>query len=1117
MPKINVNNPFYSGYYPGGPFVRPPRNYVPRPTEYTPNDFDNYMTMMEDEFTNLLNAPKDWFIYDTKQAVSTFAMTNSYSAEDFRAYADEGDLPGVASVTIKLDPVDWATDPLGQLKKTGEDWAKNVFKWSDLLLQTERDRLWKPLLDGNEKQPIGFGAVVGTLGTGVVLSDLQGGPADRTPLQLRGLGVKKIEKRRFYDAATDSVKEIDYAVDIYDDVANKFEKFVDDRGFAPNRMKSYGAFQQSMVEAVCAEFENDLVYETTASGAIKLDANNNPIVRVTSSENISHYAGLNMMDTADVEFARQMDAFRDRAAAGKSMEGVSKSMSKVSKELDKFGLGHGDVGKLQETLQAHQEAVKAAEDAIAQVRTHAAQMHIDTKGFDNAIAQFEDVLAQSRVRLVDGSGTLSSAAQRLVSGGGDVIFSSDLKTQVDIMSKSLNGRALFGNGALDNYRDYLTDAHFLGKHSQKSVLVRALEERTVGGRAVRRWMAIGSGYHDRAEIQDLVQNVDGGRFFRQYVFVQKLQTRIKNFTPSRWIKENLNRLNWFGLNVSDDYVWDKTHEAHGIAKLTNSIYRDAKFFKNSFTLKIPELGIRFRAQGGDHFEAPLDLVRHLREGHFGDTAADPTTKVLAFSGANSAQNQKDFLEFINGKKTELIPIDAKDLTIQDARDKFDKYQKKVEKFKKWLQEHADELGLKFDPTTGDLITDGVVGAQNMERLALVMHKLGDANRFASITAKYAGVLQKISKILNKFQSGLFKKLTGVVAPIAYVRNMLAQGFTTVIMGAFTAATGGLGAIAVPLKFALQWTVDKALKLGENLFKAIFKADLTELDKFLNKTGQLVVKLTLFVVFFLGLASLPVILLMGVLLSSVSPHNPASVGVSIPAVADLPDFPGGTIPGNFLDFCAAIGPDDSAPHPSNCPSLIASSASSIVLGLQSGFWCYWNNQPSYPALFSDDIFAVNWFPCYRAGSPAGCTPVAGRTPPYLNWSTDLFWCTTLTMEACRLGGGPVDLTGLYNCVGQRNAFRGSVQTDTTAFPNGNRYLSAGTSDGDTIRRCVHSGDVIFMRSSSSECAHVGIVARTGGNFITTLEANNIVKSQTFAITSGGVGHPVIGFGLNSGCN
>lgn len=153
-------NPFYFGYYPGErPVYRGGGGAPTGPLFDLPAGMDllggiNQLEYQLSKVVDTVNLPrwlKERYIKDlTGKLVIGVTPDKKIDMEEFERRGTEAleDMPGVA-VKLSINPVDWANDPGGMVKKTLQTWASGVFDPDDFDRRA-RGKLWAKMLSDDK-------------------------------------------------------------------------------------------------------------------------------------------------------------------------------------------------------------------------------------------------------------------------------------------------------------------------------------------------------------------------------------------------------------------------------------------------------------------------------------------------------------------------------------------------------------------------------------------------------------------------------------------------------------------------------------------------------------------------------------------------------------------------------------------------------------------------------------------------------------------------------------------------------------------------------------------------------------------------------------------------------
>lgn len=181
-------------------------------------------------------------------------------------------------------------------------------------------------------------------------------------------------------------------------------------------------------------------------------------------------------------------------------------------------------------------------------------------------------------------------------------------------------------------------------------------------------------------------------------------------------------------------------------------------------------------------------------------------------------------------------------------------------------------------------------------------------------------------------------------------------------------------------------------------------------------------------------------------------------------ASFGDYPGSSSSSNGGPPANCSQTQEPLSFPNTSSSTIAQKAWEIVNKLEKGFWCYWNNSPTYPELFNKDKFRTDPNPVYP-GWISSC-------------GNCLFWCTHLVNKSY---GASMSL----NAQGMADQFKSQ-----------GKYLERGEAKYTQI----HPGAAVFFHviGGPNRINHVGIVYSVTSNSIVFVQSNSSTKSSSITV-------------------
>ena len=879
MAENTSENIFYPGYYPGSPLPRPPRGgRRVRPEEYKPDVFNEYISQIEFDVTGVPKWLKNKLVDDVKKSfkVNVTPKEDSYSAQEIKDDPDSEELPGAAGLEINLNPLDWIKDPMGTAAKDVKGVWTSTFSTADFSLRNERDRIWQPIVYGNEGGRLKHvarrtGILTGfmPIKEGLERGELFGaGVPGATPLQLEGLGIFKKGRELFSPHPHRDLRGRPISIlvageplteqtDVYSQVGVKFLDFIAGHRASSARPKGFRALQESMLTALSTELKQK---ETAI------------IPGLTPHQQL-HVKG-----------------FMEEAALADQMSRLGKGMGDVAKEAKKKRLtGAGDIDGARKKLIRFNAAgvqegtIADAHAAIANVRALYAANADKLARFNKQIAPFEGFLKEAKKSLsgtADASGAFIDSLGRLGSKltGGSVI------------QASVRGGPSFG-GIRDFYMTKLLERDFANSKTFKEIL-RA-NPGFAGGRLIR-WLHAASDFKVREDYKDFLDNVEGGKIMNLYVWVQKIRPMIGSYTPAHFVDIFMKKAHYFGARVEDDFI-----DYSGAGGLRVFAFGNkgkefgwAKAFKgvNHIDVKFEFAGVNvnFVTQGDKFFEAPLKIASDMgsaEAGFFDRTGA----AVFAFTGADAAEKQAEFIALMSNDLAAITEGTSRFLKLN--KDNFDDFVGTatsagyLSQFSQWLKNHHRELGLTLDGHGNIANTP-----ENVRRIGLFLGLLRhlEANPdYISILRKYAGWLEKLSSKINLLQSALVDKLGIVFRRFINWKNVAAEIIADALAGLFSGATEGIGAIIAPyIRRFTKFVVYKVLEFVETFFiKLIFKQDIIGLINDLLESAEKRIKNTMKILAYLSIIPAlffaVVIFIVIIFLSVISPIFSAKGGDFLP--------------------------------------------------------------------------------------------------------------------------------------------------------------------------------------------------------------------------------------------
>ncbi len=842
-----IQSPFFPGYYPGDPIIRPPRGggFV-KPVEYVPNTFDAYIDSLDFTNSDFINLPrwiKERIVADWKTSMKA-SSGSEYSVEQLEAYGDQAELPGSAGINISLNPVDWAKDPSGMLVKTGKGWWESVASYSDVDTRFKTALYMAALGDENPKAGISgeefwLGGVARAALVGRQTRGFTGVTASQIGLKNLSPADRVIVKngRTFYRAGVGKEK-VD--VDVYRDAAVALEDFVMHSKAEASRDNKHDAFLRKAHFALRSEFEQKLGINVPATATTITDK-----VAAIAAQNI---AGLTAEQQLGVKsfvirsYLADAISETDRKLGG----GLGKPLGKLSllagkENLDTLLKDSAGGFRFEEMRADLEKQVADARTAIAGAKAAFAADAELLSGFEKAISPYEKFVdALDNDYLKKGSvwdiltRTDLSVADRARLG----TYARTLRNNLKSLQSNLSGGDVFKSGAERIFLRNFVERGISEKGNARDLgaILEALP-RIEGGRRLRVWVH-GAGIERLREgMDDFIRHILKGDMLKAYVWAARWRVRLDGFTPAYFTGVFIKKVHAFGAVIDSDI-----NERSFAGRLFNN-----RLFINRFSVEVPTVG-SIRLVGSKDLKVAVDLADMVTKGEMTLNDLKAVLRAAATSGDAAA-----FEAAIAGL---LVP----------NRDNIQKLYDELKALEAYLAAHPNILA-DLDKYAGFIKALG-------ERA----HAIG----FYSATSKFIGWLDRVAQTLNIAQDKVLNLLHRVLSPIVYLRIAISEKIADAVAKAaavlFAGATEGIGEfLSSAVYFIVRFVVNQVLNFFEAVGKALFKADVSGLFEELEKGFVAIVRILVFILGGAVVIMVMMVLTIGAFISTISPENPARGG------------------------------------------------------------------------------------------------------------------------------------------------------------------------------------------------------------------------------------------------
>ena len=1056
------SNPLYNllgGYYPGDPIPRK-RHYgdYPSPLEFNSDTWiNNYLYGLNKELSKLSvkEQARNLFIDDVARQLRARATPKEATYDPMRAIelGDEEDVAGV-QVGIDINPVKWVQDPGEMLQKTGKQWFNDFVNWSDFSSYVEREKLWKPLLEGKEVSPI----VGYAYGDHLEGDTPAGGPM---PFQLYGLELTTPEQQTFYDTPGDKKGiKLDREVDLFQESGMGFKKFTRSARASAARDTSFAKFTNQAAIASSSELINLLqtgqITDPQHKTEIKSYLHRARALRTANA--------LNGRGDKNYIFAKEGE-FAEFGS------GVGSGLAALSSDLGKYTFGRANekrVGSTYKKIFGDEETGNIGSLGEAKKVLEEADKHFESLGAV-AKAEFEKDTKPLRSLLKDIEGLKGSD----IKSKPGVI---NLKGKINLIQAKHASAGAFKGGVNNMNRKFLEN-HFV-KGPMRKIISDPQNSSIVGTRNLLNVSEEALRFYKREDFYDLINMLekDGVVGVAADVVWNLVRKRLNGFTPASVLGEQLKKVHYFGLLYDERYgEGDNTG-----SKTMNNIMskgRLSKLFDNKHSVNVELDGVTKSFSFVGH--------KNLRFG----------AELYARRGAKGAQHitQQDFVDMINFKERDYGELVKTGKALRHGLE-YEKARASSASLRDWLKRHNDQLGLEFD-NIGKLV-QSEENARKLEAVFKSLIKYEGGGKRVSIFQSKAGLMQKFSQTLSLLQEKLFKsKLGKLLSAPAYMREVVSKAasktvtkvLAKVLSGIVVAGTEGIGATIYPyIEKVIQYVLNKLENLVGKIGKALWHADANIIDSFVESSAQALYKVFGCCALSFGMPIAVVMIIFIFLLSAITPVDPTRTAFGMTD---------GIGPGlSVMPVDCTFGerePTGLAPT----GNAVADRAIEIANGLERGFWCGWNKHvPEYEEFWDEGEFQRNPWP-----------PV-----DYDTWDS-MFWCTYLVIESYShaydsFPSYPEDAGKdgpWWYLIAARNLAN-------TGFRDAGHYY---WSQNELPASELQAGDAIFFRGTSGRSNainHVAIVHSVHDGVVTTIHANAWAKVIDFNIGSDGYlqDHPLL---------
>jgi hypothetical protein len=793
----------YTGYYPGEKIPRASSGGRPKP--YIPNEYDLNMLAdsINDMYFNFGDIPG--FVADQLDAGIKFQLSaNLYSshlvAEDLYAYSERelsqerGEISGVSGISLKLDPRDIIKDPSKWASKIPKEFWRELTDWDDIESK-KRGNLWASITGVQEETGPMYKMMEALQGKEVFLKA-------KEDVETRGaLNISKLTSGGKDIGKVAAMAIVDFQSDI------KTALFRDS-----NFDKVLSATLGGAVTAI----------KTGISGGTLTTTGDEPtiVASFVGQTELAHYVG---------EFVSNKKASTYKLAS------VVGRLNQETNPLDDKGnpleltYTINGIKKDIEKSRAHLQLLRGGVASLSD--SEKAALGADTVAFYGNVTK-GPILGMGEARLEHQVRKFERSLKQLEDAIGGPLPSNwlqrnNLLRQVSAATMDLGSRTFIEHGVERAILREVADT-FVGGYKINKTDIKRLENMFPQNSEERSYLRnlrilLPTLERDRFYfgMDDFVQTFYDDKVLATFLWTAKLLPKLKTITPDYFIGVFMNRMNYFGLKISDNNLIDASDNTINpkffLFKWMNKFIQgkdgqERRMFLNTFEISMTNLGIRTRVSGGSHFSAVVDVYDLVKE----NTAL---LEALMKNPEKAADILKDFAN----KNPDWFKEKFGDINDPDKVEKMEKWAKELaekwQKFHDWLKENADKIGI--DITKADHILEllNALRVYNADKIK---------NLTIGITTKYRGILQYIGQKISFLQNKVFKSVIGKGIAVAIGWKMAtSHAISTAITTAIAALSGGTstfisGAIEKVIQFVVRIVLDTAEKVVQGIFKGDFK-------------------------------------------------------------------------------------------------------------------------------------------------------------------------------------------------------------------------------------------------------------------------------------------------------
>jgi hypothetical protein len=841
-PGESPGNPMYPGYYPGK--AVPKRKFgagaqigeipnldIAAQTGAATLDFLDDFTKEMEKFTDVEGVPrwiKERWDDDFKSSLKiNVKAPKGFPTEKMDEY-DMGALPGGGYVALDLNPENWNEENFEKTaKKTLKGWAESTWKLQDYVTKA-RQEYWQKLITPDKPSAI------------------------PNEYSLKGLGVydkgSPTDFKSFGEAYSANTNDV-YAI-----AGSKLVGFYRDSKTPVTRDTAYQDFLSSGLHALSTEIGQSIGGSTSASIPTRIDQ---------WRQEVEMAGEIKALDKARGDLAKAVHTYE--ATGGKS--------------------GLENLGDVKKGIKDLEDTVKTARAGLNRANR---KVLIDKYGqdwvnqYETHLNNLEKLVASKEVagvKAATGVGIKTGIGVQLVGTGTE---------QTAGTVRTVLGHKLAGGDAL---RPPSLHSELQRKLSEEacdinSEVYQYIEGNSLKGRRLINHLERASTERDIERNKELYTS-SPSNFLERYLWSNRIgmigKSDVSYLSPKTWVEFGFNQVQNFGLKINEEkFVSSEWYKkaSHVYDKAPNLIFGN----RFNITVDVNGRGVKMGLWGGSHFKGVkgfqtwFDLEKGTSVGNAVEKAFTNDNikalftnkeKILEGVGVVFPIDPKKIGSFVKGLNISGSPgswviTDAAGNVItvgknflnldifagckneDEVRKMLDtilKFQGNAEEYRAYLIENV------FNKIPGVNIDDPEVWRSITKRLA--------NDQLNEVTRRYLGLLEKLSKSINKIQNLIYAKVPGLKflaekisagqAAISTFINGIREGVKNAIkkyvaaeisklagkfalktaLNTILQAIAGLADVIAPIighliAIIVAWVIDKIIGLFTSAFKSFVK-------------------------------------------------------------------------------------------------------------------------------------------------------------------------------------------------------------------------------------------------------------------------------------------------------